>query len=97
MNMRFTISDFYCTKCGSKGMSLPRKIGKYREAGHLKCLYCINCKQDWNHAEVRAMSTDYNLEDFQLEIKYNNFNEEGNRKEPYRIFRGKLKQEGLIK
>ena len=42
------------------------------------------------------MYSDYNYEDFQLEIKYHNFDEEGNRKEPYRIFRGNLKKKGLI-
>ena len=96
MNTKFTISNFYCTKCGKKGMSLPRKIGKNREAGHLKKIYCINCKKDWNHVEVRDMTSDYNLEDFLLEMNYNNFDEQGNRKQPYRIFRGNLKQKGII-
>ena len=92
----FVISDMYCTKCGQKGIGIPRKFGQYRGPGHLKKLYCIHCGEMWNHAEVRSMYSDYNLEDFQLEMKYHNFDEHGNRKEPYRIFRGKLKQQGVI-
>ena len=92
----FIISHFYCCECGKKGIDLIRKSGHYREAGHLKKLYCIYCGKEWNHAEVRSVYSDYNYEDFQLEMEYHNFDEEGNRKEPYRIFRGNLKKEGII-
>ena len=43
-----------------------------------------------------AVNDDYNLEDFQLEMKYHNFDENGERIKPYRIFRGELKQKGII-
>ncbi len=92
----FTISKMYCCNCGKEGLPIIRKPGQYREAGHLKKLYCIYCEKEWNHAEVRSIYSDYNYEDFQLELKYNNFDKDGNRKEPYRIFRGKLKQKGII-
>ncbi len=92
----FAVSDMYCTKCGGKGLPVPRKAGQYREPGHLKKLYCIHCGRVWNHVEVRPMYSDYNYEDFKLELDFHNFDEEGNRKEPYRIFRGNLKQKGLI-
>lgn len=96
MSNKFMISDFYCTKCGRKGINIPRKVGKYREAGHLKRLYCIYCKSEQNHVEIRPFHSDYNYEDFLLEMQYHNFDEDGNRKETYRIFRGHLKQEGLV-
>lgn len=92
----FTISSFYCTKCGQKGINIARKTGHYREPGHLKKLYCIYCQEECNHVEIRSMCSDYNYEDFQIEMQYNNFDEEGNRKKPYRIFRGNLKQKGII-
>lgn len=92
----FVISDMYCTKCGSKGISIPRKIGQYRGPGHLKKLYCVNCGQVCNHVEIRSIYSDYNFEDFQLEMQYENFDQNGNRKEAYRIFRGNLKQQGVI-
>lgn len=95
-NNNIEMSEMYCCKCGNKGIDIPRKINHNREAGHLKKLYCIHCKQEWNHAEIRPMYTDYNLTDFKLEMQYGNFDEEGNRKEPYRIFRGNLKKKGLI-
>ena len=31
-------SEFYCCKCGTKGIPIARKKGKAREAGHLKKL-----------------------------------------------------------
>lgn len=91
----FTISEMYCCKCGERGLHVVRKNGQYRGPGHLKKMYCVNCQQEWNHAEIRSIHSDYNYEDFLLEMKYNNFDEEGNRKEPYRIFRYHLQQQGL--
>ena len=93
---KFNISKMYCTQCGKEGASICRKPNQCREPGHLKKLYCIYCKKETNHAEVRSIFSDYNYEDFKLEMKYNNFDKEGNRKEPYRIFRGNLKQKGII-
>jgi hypothetical protein len=84
------ISEMYCTNCGKKGISIPRKDNRYREPGHLKNLYCIYCHKECNHVEIRPFYSDYNYEDFQLEMKYNNFDENGKRKEPYKIFREKL-------
>lgn len=95
-NGKYTISKMFCTKCGREGIAVPRKIGKYREAGHLKNLYCIYCGRERNHVEIRSMYSDYNYEDFQLEMKYGNFDEDGNRKEPYRIFRGRIMQKGVV-
>ena len=92
----FTMSKMYCTKCGREGVPIARIIGKYREPGHLKKLYCIYCKGEYNHVEIRPMYSDYNYEDFLLEMKYNNFNSKGERNIPYRIFRGNLKKEGII-
>lgn len=95
-NNDFMISRMFCCNCGREGVPVTRKSGHYREAGHLKKLYCIYCGKEWNHAEVRPMYSDYNYEDFKLEMEYHNFDEEGNRKKPYRIFRGDLKKKGLI-
>ena len=58
-----TISDMYCVECGQKGIALPRRKAKQREPGHLKRLWCCNCKKEVNHAEVRPFG-DYNFEDF---------------------------------
>jgi hypothetical protein len=88
----FLISDFYCTKCGQHGLSIPRSYGHYKEPGHLKKLYCPHCKNVWNHVEIRPFYSDYSLEDFKLEMQYHNFDNNGNRKKPYRIFRGYLRQ-----
>ena len=97
MKQNFIMSEMYCTSCGRKGIAIPRKNGKYREPGHLKNLYSIYCRKNCNHAEVRDMYSDYNYEDFLLEFENGNFDEDGNRKEPYRIFRGKiLNKKGLV-
>ena len=95
MSSKVYISDMYCTHCGNRGLNIPRKINKIREPGHLKRLYCIYCKAETNHVEVRPFFNDYNLKDFKLEMQYHNFNEKGERIVPYRIFRGDLKQKGL--
>ena len=93
---KFVISDTYCCKCGQKGISIPRKNGQYREPGHLKKLYCIFCDQEQNHVEIRPICSEYNLEDFELEFEYHNFDEDGNRIEPYKVFKENLKKAGII-
>ena len=90
-NKEVTISDFYCVHCGKKGIDITRKIGKQREAGHLKKLYCIHCKEEWNFAEVRPFG-DYNYEDFLVEFRKGNFDNKGNRILPYRQFFAELRE-----
>jgi hypothetical protein len=48
--MTTIIHDFYCTKCGLR-MPLPRKRSLLKETGHLKKLYCLNCKEEVNFVE----------------------------------------------
>lgn len=79
----FFVSEFYCTKCGKRGFDVPRKAGSQREAGHLKKLYCIYCKNDCNFAEVRPFG-DYGVNEFKVEFENGNFTDDGLRKETYR-------------
>ena len=71
-NQKTTTSEFYCTKCGRRGIPIARKIGKQREAGHLKKLYCPFCREEINHAEIRPFG-EYNYEDFKLEFELGRF------------------------
>ena len=64
----FSVSDFYCVRCGGKGMPLPRKDAKRREEGHLKKMYCIHCKMETNHREIRAFDYSYTHEDLMEDI-----------------------------
>lgn len=89
-NLRF--SDFYCTQCGNKGIPIVRKAGQQRETGHLKKLYCLHCQKETNHVEIRYPSK-YTLDDFWIEFTHNNFTKEGTRKEPWRQFVSKIRQE----
>jgi len=82
-------SQFFCTRCGKLGIPIQRKNGRKREAGHLKKLWCLNCKDEVNHVEVK-MGTHYSKEDFDLEFTYGNFDEKGNRIYPYGIFKTKV-------
>lgn len=68
----FTTSDFYCTCCGTKGMPLARKMSRQRAAEHLKKLYCIKCKQEVNHVELRPFDYDYEqlMEDIRSGVYY---------------------------
>lgn len=69
-----TKSDFYCTKCGKKGIPIARQINSQREAGHLKRLFCLFCQEETNHAEVRPFGS-YNYEDFKEEFDLGRFKE----------------------
>lgn len=70
--MKITQSKFYCTLCGKEGIPLIRNQGQQREPGHLKKLYCMNCKKEVNHAEVRDIGG-YTYDDFQREYKLGRF------------------------
>ena len=45
--------QFYCIKCGKRGIPLARKRGAQREKYHRKKLFCLNCQQEVNHVECR--------------------------------------------
>ena len=80
-----SFSDFYCTQCGNKGVPIIRTVGQEREPGHLKKLFCLYCQKETNMAEVR-MTGKYHLENFWLEYENGNFDNNGNRKEPWKQF-----------
>ncbi len=80
------INDFYCTCCGSKGIGIPRVVGKQRESGHLKKIYCLKCQKETNHVECRELSH-YEYPDFLFEFENGNFSETGDRKMPYGEFK----------
>lgn len=65
-----SINDFYCTKCGTRGIAIPRKRGHAREDGHLKKIYCLNCKEETNHAEIKGS---YTYQDFLDEFNLGRF------------------------
>lgn len=83
--INYLISDFYCTCCGNKNIPIARKLGHAREPGHLKKLYCLYCNKETNMAEIKPNGK-YTLDDFWIEFNYHNFDENGNRKEPYKKF-----------
>lgn len=67
-----TQSRFFCTRCGREGIPVQRKRGQDREGGHLKKLYCLSCKEETNHAEIREIGG-YSIEDFQKEFELGRF------------------------
>lgn len=70
--MKNTQSRFFCTECGHEGIPIQRKQGAQREPGHLKKLYCIYCKKEVNHVEVREIGG-YTEEDFRTEFNLGRF------------------------
>jgi hypothetical protein len=74
---RFLGSHFFCTKCGNEGIPVQRKKGQERSGGHLKKLYCIYCKEEVNHVEIKE-NDNYTYEDFREEYELGRF-KEGNR------------------
>jgi hypothetical protein len=91
-NCKCAISRMFCTQCGKEGISIPRKKGQYREPGHLKNLFCIYCQKKQNHVEIRPIYGNYDYEDFLLEMKYHNFDKNGKRIVPFKVFKQKLEQ-----
>ena len=83
----FSFDDFYCTQCGGKGIPILRQLGKERNAGHLKKLYCLRCGKETNHVECKPFSK-YEYKDFLVEFEKGNFDKNGNRIMTY----GKLKE-----
>ena len=47
------LHDFYCLKCGRKGIPLARRRSLQHEQFHRKKLYCIYCQTEVNHIECR--------------------------------------------
>ena len=65
-------NDFYCTECGNRGIPAARTTRHQREAGHLKRMYCLFCKKETNHAEIRPFGN-YRYEDFREEFELGRF------------------------
>ncbi len=72
----FSLSDFYCTECGKKGLSIPRKHGQARETGHIKDLLCIYCNKRTKHIEVSETGS-YSYFDFIEDFNDGVFKEDG--------------------
>lgn len=86
------ISDFFCTQCASRGIPIPRKKGREREPGHLKKLFCLNCKKEVNFCEIKPFAQNYTYNDFLLEFENGNFDENGNRIMSFKNFKQKIGQ-----
>ena len=85
-----TYSDMYCTQCGKKNIPVQRRIGREREPGHLKKMWCLYCNKEVNMVEVREFGSGYTKEDFLWEFENGNFTKEGTRKLPFGKFRDKM-------
>lgn len=53
---RTEMHDFYCLKCGRKGIPVHRRAGHQRGKYHRKKLYCIFCQEEINHIECRTQA-----------------------------------------
>lgn len=54
LNTQTTSSIMVCTVCGQCGIPIRRITGQDRHKGHLKTLWCCNCKKDTRHKEIRS-------------------------------------------
>ena len=48
------VHDFYCVKCGNKGIPISRRANKFSSKMHLKELWCVHCKDTINHVECTS-------------------------------------------
>ena len=88
-------STFYCVRC-REPFILYRKVGRQKEPGHLKKIYCFKCNEDTKHAEIKEGAGKYTKREFDLEFYFGNFDSEGNRIQPYKTFINDLKQGGMV-
>jgi hypothetical protein len=72
MKNSISYSSFYCTQCTNK-ISLPRKQSRQREKNHLKNIYCIKCKEEVNHYEVRSCDHDFVFDVFAKNVALKEF------------------------
>lgn len=54
MGKCYTIHEFRCMKCGQAGIPLARRSGHQHAKFHRKKLYCIHCKEEVNHIEIKS-------------------------------------------
>ena len=71
------------------------RTGRQREPGHLKKLYCLHCGKEVNHVEIKEKGS-YNYTIFWYEFSLGNFNDDGERKLPWRQFMLKARKEGML-
>lgn len=71
-NVKNNTHDFYCTKCGNKGIPIVRKRGCEREKFHKKKLFCLYCGDEINHIECRSMEE---VEQFKIDFAKGVYNE----------------------
>ena len=53
-------------------------------------MYCFNCNKEVNFVECKPFSNKYNYNDFLLEFYGKNFDEKGNRRQDYGIFKAEI-------
>ena len=74
----FSEHSFYCIQCGNKGIPIMRNNGRAKEKFHRKKLYCLHCKKETNHVEIREKASSYTYFDFKMEFDLGRF-VDGNR------------------
>lgn len=82
---RVSESRMFCTQCGKEVPSVWRIAGRGRKAGHLKKLWCFNCRKENNCVECIEFSH-YDIQNFFEEFNDGNFNTDGTRKLEYKKF-----------
>lgn len=53
MGKDYQIHEFRCINCGKAGIPLARRSGHQHSKFHRKKLYCIHCKTEINHVEIK--------------------------------------------
>ena len=52
--MSFETHRFFCCKCANEGIPIARRSSHKHGAFHKKKLWCLNCKDEINHIEIRS-------------------------------------------
>ena len=71
--MCYETSEFYCIKCGNKGIPVQRPQARKREKFHRKKLYCPHCRITLNHIECKD---EFDVKEFKTRFAAGEFTEE---------------------
>ena len=71
--MKYDSHDFYCCKCGRKGIPVQRPRNQKREKLHKKRLFCLTCGGVVNHVEV---TNEKELQKFKIAFERGDYKDE---------------------
>lgn len=78
--MKCDTHEFYCMKCGNRGIPLSRNRGHQHGRFHRKKIFCLYCQQEVNHIECKNPE---DVKEFQENFEKGVYEDEANESVSY--------------